>query len=149
MVMWRGGGAGGKSRADGLRGSRGRVSRGALVGDEVDEAGVLPLPPALVLLVLAMVRIDWTVKVTYREEKYSFARAKPRCGLTWMVLMDRECRLQIADCPLQGCVMVPCSSSISQDRRSFSNFPRILVTWHAFHGAVACNNLNDIAVEVK
>jgi hypothetical protein len=53
MVMWRGGGAGGKKREDGLRGRSGRVSRGGLVGEDAEEgddeqlARPAPLPLAL------------------------------------------------------------------------------------------------------
>lgn len=66
MVIWSGGGAGGKSRADGLRGRRGRdsvrvssrVSRGGLVGEDEDEELALPAPLPL-LLALLMVPVGF------------------------------------------------------------------------------------------
>jgi hypothetical protein len=56
MVMWRGVGAGGNSRADGLRGRSGRLSRGGLVGEEADEDEELALPalPRALLMVMVM-----------------------------------------------------------------------------------------------
>lgn len=53
MVMCSGGGAGGKRRADGLRGSSGRFSRGGLVG-EAEDGVLLPLAPARFALLMVM-----------------------------------------------------------------------------------------------
>jgi hypothetical protein len=66
MVMWRGGGAGGSRRADGLRGRRGRRSRGGFVGEEADDDE--ELPPPFFLLPFMVLRVGMTSEVTYRVE---------------------------------------------------------------------------------
>lgn len=63
MVTWRGGGAGERSRADGLRGTNGRLSRVVLDGEEALEGLALALAPGWPVSLMAAVEIAVMVEM--------------------------------------------------------------------------------------